>query len=191
MIRACLPNAVTLVRLGLVAPVLWCVIGGREVAAFVLFAVAGLSDALDGWLARRLNARTALGAMLDPVADKLLVSGVSVALALQGVLPVWLVTLLVVRDLGLLVWGLTVRWRCGAFAPRPSRLSRVNTGVLVILVSTVLGTQALVPAWTEAVGAALAPVAAVTTVASGLTYAWHGMRHTARSAAAGRGERTR
>lgn len=103
MIRQ-LPNLITLGRL-CVVPVVLFFIWNREYAwALALCAVAGISDGLDGFLARRLDARTRLGAYLDPVADKLLLSGIYLTLGLSGVIPWWLVATVFGRDVLMLVF---------------------------------------------------------------------------------------
>ncbi|WP_170294795.1 CDP-alcohol phosphatidyltransferase family protein [Roseospira navarrensis] len=172
MKRSWIPNALTLARLVLVGPILWCLAEGWFPAAVALFAVAGLTDALDGYLARRLDARSALGAALDPMADKALLSGAYVALAWLGALPVWLAGLVVGRDLAILIAAGLVRLRWGAFSPRPSMLSKVNTAAQLVLAAVAMIHQALVPESEPVMLAALIGLVAVTTVASGLGYAW-------------------
>lgn len=170
--RSALPNALTILRLLLVGPVLVSIMAGWTVMAAVLFLLAGITDALDGALARRLNARTALGATLDPVADKALLSGTFVVLALEQVLPIWLALLVVGRDTAILAGAVVVRVVGGVYAPRPTRLSRVNTALQVGLLALVLAIMAMAPGLTGPAVAWLAPVVALTTVASGLEYAW-------------------
>nr|WP_246423722.1 CDP-alcohol phosphatidyltransferase family protein [Roseospira goensis] len=173
---AALPNALTALRFVLVIPTLWCIADDRTLVALVLFVVAGLTDALDGTLARRLNARTALGATLDPVADKALLSGVYIMLALVQVLPAWLALLVVARDFAILLGAGVIRLCGGAYVPVPSRLSRFNTVAQVTLGAGVLATEALAPDMTRQLAAVLVPVVAVTTVTSGLAYAWAAAR---------------
>ncbi|MBT8100390.1 MAG: CDP-alcohol phosphatidyltransferase family protein, partial [Gammaproteobacteria bacterium] len=93
-----IPNAVSLLRIALVVPVLLLILNGSYGAALLLFMIAGFSDGLDGYLAQRLDCQTRLGALLDPVADKLLVAGVFVTLAIIGLIPVWLTTIVILRD---------------------------------------------------------------------------------------------
>jgi len=171
-----IPNALTLARLALVGPVLWSLSEGWILLAAGLFAVAAVTDALDGYLARRLNARTALGAALDPLADKALLSGAYVVLAWQGVLPVWLGVLVVGRDLAILAAAGAVCLRWGAFAPRPSPLSKINTVAQVALAVFAMAQEVLAPGWdsgfADTLMLALIGVVAWTTVSSGLGYAW-------------------
>jgi cardiolipin synthase len=175
---AALPNIVTLLRL-LAAPVIvWLLLNERETQAFWLFLAAGLTDLLDGWLAERLQARSELGGRLDPVADKVLVGAVYLALGWLGQIPLWLVALVVARDLTI-VGGIGVLLALRrTVQARPLMISKVNTGVQLALVLVVLATHALpVPA---AVCAALTMVmiaaATATTVASWVAYGHEWMR---------------
>jgi cardiolipin synthase len=102
-----LPNAITFARLCAVPGAIWLMLQHRLDLAFWVFVAAGLSDGLDGWLARVRNARSRLGAVLDPVADKALLVSVYVTLAAIGVLPDWLAILVVFRDV-LIVGGVLV-----------------------------------------------------------------------------------
>src|SRR3954468_15380755 len=88
-----LPNLITLARLLSVPLAIWLILGERYGTAFWVFVGAGISDALDGYIAKRWNRRTRLGALLDPAADKALLTGVYLTLALTGQLPAWLVFL--------------------------------------------------------------------------------------------------
>src|SRR3954467_13950722 len=99
-----LPNVITLARLASVPLAIWLVLGDRYAAAFWVFIGAGLSDAADGYIAKRFDRRTSLGAVLDPAADKALLTGLHVILFMTGHLPGWLVSLVVLRD-ALIVLG--------------------------------------------------------------------------------------
>ena len=95
-----LPNALSLIRLLGVPVFLWLLLdGSHDVAAIIVVAVGGLTDLLDGYLARRLNQRSRLGQLLDPAADRLYILATLIGLAVRGIVPVWLVLLLVARDL--------------------------------------------------------------------------------------------
>ncbi|GAV34897.1 CDP-diacylglycerol--glycerol-3-phosphate 3-phosphatidyl transferase [Roseomonas sp. TAS13] len=169
-----LPNAITFVRLCAVPATVWLIIQGRFDLAFLLFLGAGLSDALDGWLARVLDARSSLGAVLDPVADKALLVSSYVALAATGVLPDWLAILVVFRDV--LIVGGVVMLRMMGMPPRisPSRLSKANTALQILLVAVALllrGWPGLLPgAFPLALLALLVPLVAVSTLLSGGAY---------------------
>src|SRR5262245_31246668 len=93
------PNFLSFARLLSVPLVVWLVLGGRLAIAFLLFVGAGVTDAIDGFLAKRYNAQTELGAYLDPLADKALLVGIYVSLGWLGLIPPWLVILVAFRDL--------------------------------------------------------------------------------------------
>ena len=122
-----LPNLITLARLCAVPAAVWLILQHRLDTAFLVFVGAGISDGVDGWLARVRNARSALGAMLDPVADKALLVSVYVTLAAIGVLPDWLAILVVFRDV-VIVGGILVLWVLGQPpAIKPLLVSKLNT----------------------------------------------------------------
>jgi len=129
-----LPNLITLARLLSVPLTIWLIFGERYGTAFWVFVGAGLSDALDGYIAKRFDRRTWIGAVLDPAADKAMLSGVYVTLGLVGQLPPWLVALVVLRDFLIIL---------GFFLAVPKQLdplyiSKVNTLVQITLVGLVL-----------------------------------------------------
>jgi cardiolipin synthase len=164
-----LPNVITLARLCAVPATVWVILQGRLDIAFLLFVAAGVSDGLDGYLARVRNARSVIGAMLDPVADKALLVCVYVTLAAIGVLPSWLAILVVFRD-ALILGGVVFLWVLGRPQPiQPLYVSKVNTFAQIALAGLALflagfGFQA---------GLALGmmvTVVALTTLASGVAY---------------------
>jgi len=164
-----LPNIITLARLIAVPATVWLILQKRLDLAFLVFAAAGLSDALDGWLARVLNARSQIGALLDPMADKALLVCVYVTLAAIQVLPDWLAILVVFRDV-LIVGGLLLLWMAGQLpAIRPLLISKVNTVAQIALAAAALFTAGFGPALAPAVEAMVWLVAA-TTLASGAAY---------------------
>jgi cardiolipin synthase len=133
-----LPNAITFARLCAVPAAVWLILQHRLDLAFWVFVGAGVSDALDGWLARVTHSRSALGALLDPVADKALLVTVYVALAAIGVLPDWLAILVVFRDL-LIVGGVLVLYLLGAAPPiQPLFISKANTVLQIALAAAAL-----------------------------------------------------
>lgn len=132
-----LPNIITLARLCAVPFTVWLTLRHQLASAFVVFSAAGVSDAIDGWLARRRGG-SALGAILDPAADKALLVCMFLALAAIGVLPVWLAVLAVTRDL-LIVAGLLVLWaRRVRVRMRPLAISKLNTALQLLLVGVAL-----------------------------------------------------
>jgi len=136
-----LPNAISFARLCAVPVAIYLVLDADWQAAFALFAAAGLSDAIDGWLARRQGG-TQLGAALDPLADKTLMVGMYVTLAAMRQLPIWLAILVVFRDV-MIVGGLVLLWFYHHHVPiKPLTISKWNTGLQVALVALVLGLNA-------------------------------------------------
>lgn len=129
-----LPNAITGLRLAM-APVLpWLLVTGRYRAALVVALAAGVSDALDGLLAKRFGWQSRLGSLLDPIADKLMLGLAMLGLAWVAMLPSWLVGLVLARDL-VIVAGAAAWWRlAGPFDGQPSLLSKLTTALQVALV---------------------------------------------------------
>lgn len=170
-----LPNLITLARLCAVPATIWLILQHRLDIAFLLFVGAGVSDAVDGWLARRWKAQSALGALLDPVADKALLVSVYVALAGIGVLPDWLAILVVFRDL-VIVGGVLVLWLAGQTPSiRPILVSKVNTAVQigVAALALLLSGFALAAPWLLALGVW---AVAATTLVSGIAYVVEALR---------------
>jgi len=165
-----LPNIVTFGRLCAVPLAFWLVLEHRLAEAFFLFVAAGISDAVDGWLARRYGGN-AIGAVLDPVADKTLLVTMYVTLAAIGVIPVWLAILVVFRDL-VIVGGVIVLGILGhPIVIRPLYISKLNTVCQIVLVSLALlltGFELSVPGLIQGVSW----LVAATTLASGAAYVW-------------------
>lgn len=162
-----LPNAISLVRIALVVPVGLAIASHRFDSALWLAVVAGMSDALDGWLARRFGWRSRLGGMLDPLADKLLLLTCFLVLLHIGAVPLALTLLVLGRDLVIVAGALAWRWLLGPFQADPSWLSKCCTAVQIFYVLAVLLCLAGMP------GLMLAPLAwlvAAMTAASGLDY---------------------
>ena len=170
-----LPNVITFARLCAVPAAVWLVLQDRMDAAFWVFVAAGVSDAVDGWLARVSNARSRLGAILDPVADKALLVSIYVTLAAVGVLPDWLAILVVFRDL-LIVGGVLVLYVLGQPpAIQPILLSKANTALQITLAAGAL----LVAGYGLSAGGLiglLVLATAATTFASGAVYVWRAAR---------------
>ncbi len=151
-------------------PAVWWITTGRIEAAFWLFLAAGLSDAIDGFIAKRLNARTTFGAYLDPVADKVLLTGVYLALATQGLLAFWLVALVVSRDVLIVVGVVLMHRRNALFRARPLLIGKANTLAQIVLVVLALADASGLFELGAAV-LAFTYIVAATTVLSGLAYA--------------------
>lgn len=126
-----LPNAITLIRIFLVPVFAWLLLSGRPLAALVVFVVAAVSDGLDGLLARALDQRTELGAILDPIADKFLALTALVLLVSAGTLPLWLLGVALFRDLIVFATGLTSKLRRRPIAAEPTRISKYATFTLM------------------------------------------------------------
>ena len=164
-----LPNLITLGRLLSVPLAVWFVLNGTVAPAFWLFVLAGLSDAVDGFIAKRFNRRSKLGALLDPIADKALLVSMFVTLGISHALPNWLVILVVFRDL-LIVGGFmlavaltqSMRWE-------PLVISKLNTALQIALVAAVLGGLGLGIA-DHGLVVGLIYAVGVTTVLSGTAY---------------------
>lgn len=162
-----LPNAISVVRVVLVVPLTAAILARRFDAALWLALVAALSDAFDGWLARRFSWRSRLGGMLDPAADKLLLVACYLALTHMGELPLWLALVVLGRDLVIVAGAAAYRWLVGPFKANPTRLSKYCTLVQILYVLAVLlGELAQPQLWLEP----LAALVAVLTIASGIDY---------------------
>jgi cardiolipin synthase len=165
------PNVITFGRLCIVPLAFWAVVERRFDLAFCLFVLAGASDAVDGWLARRMGGGNLVGAMLDPLADKALLITMYVTLAAVNVLPDWLAILVVFRDL-VIIGGIVVLRLLGQrVAIRPLFVSKVNTTLQIVLVALCLalggfGFSAPV------LLAAMVWLVAASTLASGAAYIW-------------------
>jgi cardiolipin synthase (CMP-forming) len=133
-----IPNSLTLLRIVLVPLVVWLIITHEMLAAFLMFLFAGLSDAADGFLAKRYNWNTELGAYLDPIADKALLVSIYVTLGLAGQLPAWLVIAVVSRDI-LIVGAVVLSWMLSRpLSMRPLLISKANTFSQIVLAGLVL-----------------------------------------------------
>ncbi len=133
-----IPNIITVVRVLLVIPTAWCLVEERYVEALVLMAVAGASDALDGWLARRFDWVSWFGAALDPLADKILVGVLFVTLLVEGVLPLWVASIAIGRDVIILVGATVYRLVFKHIEFAPTLLSKANTAVQIVVLLVLL-----------------------------------------------------
>lgn len=164
-----LPNLITFGRLLTVPVAVYLLMQSAYLAAFVLFLLAGVSDALDGYLAKRNNQTTELGAILDPLADKALLVGVYVTLGLQGNLPNWLVVLVVFRDV-LIVGGVIILFLVRLEVKmRPLIISKINTATQIGLAAVVLAELGLQLEIMQIVEIMIY-LAGATTVISGASY---------------------
>ena len=168
-----LPNAITLSRIALVPVLILALKDQHYSLALALFVLAGLSDALDGFLAKRLNLVSRLGGILDPAADKILLISAYVMLTLLEHIPFWLMLTVAFRDLLIVGGYLVYVAHSGPVTMQPSALSKLNTVVQIALVGVILVEKAgyLSYAYAGWVDVLIYCVFA-TTVASGLHYLW-------------------
>lgn len=177
-----IPNALTVLRL-LAAPLLaWLIIRGQFSEALMLVLFAGLTDWLDGWTARRLGVGGKLGVILDPLADKTLLVTLFICLGIAGLVPFWLVLLVLGRDVVIVVGALLLRLFRHVRRFLPSMLGKISTFFQIVLVLLVL-LEAAFPlrllSWLEATGLLLS---ALFTALSGLDYILRGVQMAGRRA---------
>ncbi|NOZ52606.1 MAG: CDP-alcohol phosphatidyltransferase family protein [Gammaproteobacteria bacterium] len=166
-----LPNLISLLRMVLVIPVVYLMEQREFGLALILFAIAGISDGLDGYLAKRNNWASRLGSILDPLADKLLLVSAYLVLAWLGELPVWLVIAVLVRDVIIILGVVVYHYLIGQFEMVPSWISKLNTFFQIMLVLVIvfsLGVYTLPAILIDA----LVIVVIVTTLTSGIDYIW-------------------
>jgi cardiolipin synthase len=168
-----IPNMITVARVIMVAPTAWCLWVGRYVDALVLMAIAGASDAVDGWLARRFDWGSRFGAAVDPLADKILVGTLFVVLTLRGHMPLWVAGIAVGRDFVILAGAGVYRAMFGRLDFQPSLLSKANTFLQIVVALVILLSLCDLPR-VSPLAAALTPVGvwlvAGTGIASGVDY---------------------
>ncbi|HIL42611.1 MAG TPA: CDP-alcohol phosphatidyltransferase family protein [Gammaproteobacteria bacterium] len=169
-----IPNALSILRIILTVPVVITLLNQQYFLTIVIFFIAGITDALDGWIAKRFSFQTRLGSILDPFADKLLLMTSFVALYLIGLLPVWLLILIFVRDV-MIIAG-TVGYFLGSDNSEdelltPSNLSKINTGLQIALVLYLVASQ-IYPSVLLQPTIILFIVIATSTVLSGVDYIW-------------------
>jgi cardiolipin synthase len=164
-----LPNVITAIRILLVIPIAIALLRGDLVTTLSLFFIAAGSDLVDGFLAKHFGWQSRLGALLDPAADKLLLGAVFVVLAVLGLVPVWLVATVVVRDLIIVIGAIGYRVCIGPIEARPSAVSKFNTLCQGCFIMCVIGRAefAIPAAW---IVTALGALTFVTTVVSGIDY---------------------
>lgn len=166
-----LPNLITISRIAL-APVLILLLKEEEYAAsLAVFAIAGVSDGLDGFIAKRFHYESRLGSILDPVADKILLLSSYVMLTMLNHIPFWLMLTVAFRDFLIIGGYLVYTSMIGPVQMRPSGLSKFNTLLQITLVIVILGQQAF--EWTDPfIVQAMIYGVLLSTVASGVHYLW-------------------
>jgi cardiolipin synthase len=174
-----IPNLLTLLRIVLVPVPAWLLLRHAYATALAVFLAAGMSDALDGFLARRWNQFTPLGAMLDPIADKLLTLTCVGLLAWQSLLPLWLALALIARDLVIVAGAAAYHRLAGGLEMAPTLLGKIHTSIIFGMFALVLANAAAVVATPDQMRP-LFGLALLVTLASGLNYMWVWGRKAAR-----------
>jgi cardiolipin synthase len=149
---------------------IYLILHGYMTAAFWLFVAAGVSDAVDGYLAKRLGQASVLGSYLDPIADKVLLVGVYITLGQAGYLPSWLVIMVVFRDLIIVGGVILLHISNDGVRMRPLLISKINTAAQITLVALILANLGVGLAVGPGFISGLIYLVAVTTIASGATY---------------------
>jgi cardiolipin synthase len=171
-----LPNLITVGRIVLVPVVIWAIASGNMLLAFWLFVAAGISDAVDGFLAKRLNAQTEFGAYLDPLADKALLMSIYVTLSIEGLLPRWIVIAVVSRDI-MIMGAVVLSWVMNRPVEiHPLIVSKLNTTAQIALAALVLASSGFKFDAGQAKDVALV-LAGGLTVISAAAYLVEWMRH--------------
>lgn len=166
-----LPNAISLLRIALVAPILLLILDGQFGWALALFFIAGFSDGLDGYLAVRFSWQSRLGGLLDPAADKLLITGLFVTLAWTGDIPVWLAVVVIMRDVVIVAGALIYNFFIKPVPGEPTHVSKLNTALQLLFVFFVLSRAGF--GWPDKIAITLLGAAIlVTVVISGVDYVW-------------------
>lgn len=171
-----IPNAISMMRIILVIPIVYFLLRGQYNVSLILFLVAGLSDALDGFLAKRYQWVSRLGSFLDPLADKLLLLSCFTACVYLELMPLWLLVLVVSRDLFVAIGAFFYHYFIEGFKGEPPFSSKLNTLVQIVYLLMLIASQGLILIPLSWVDFALYAVLATTSV-SGLEYVWvWGMR---------------
>ncbi len=166
-----LPNAISLLRIALVAPILLLILQGDYGWALALFIIAGFSDGLDGYLAVRFGWTTRLGGLLDPAADKLLITGMFITLAVTQHIPVWLAAIVILRDLVIVGGAMAYNFLVKPVPGEPTRISKLNTALQMLFVLFVLSRAGF--SWPDKITiTVLGASILVTVVISGVDYVW-------------------
>lgn len=172
-----IPNALTMLRIIFVPVIIILLMQGSFVTALIIFALSGLTDALDGFLARFLNQQTTLGAYLDPIADKALIMSCFITLSVKHVIPGWLTVIVISRDCIILI-GISVLFLMSVpFEVKPSVVSKMTTLLQLLTVLSVLIAKAIaLPGSQGWILYLFFGLTALFTAVSGLHYLMRGIR---------------
>ena len=143
-----IPNLLTICRILIIFPTLWFLYFSQFREAFYLLVIAGISDALDGYLARAFDWKTRLGSILDPVADKILIASCFLVLAIQAKLPTWVAVVVLGRDLVIFSGAIAYRILYKELEIAPTMISKINTAFQFIALTVILLFLANFPAFT-------------------------------------------
>jgi cardiolipin synthase len=166
-----LPNAISILRIALVPPILILIVKGDFAWAIGLFWLAGFSDGVDGYLAKRFNWHTRLGALLDPIADKLLVAGLFITLAYSQHIPVWLAAVVILRDVIIVAGATAYNFLVRPVQGEPTRVSKLNTALQLLFLLFVLSRAGF--GWPDQISiTVLGAAVLITVVISGVDYVW-------------------
>lgn len=166
-----LPNIITCIRCLLVLPIIWVLLNEHYALALYIFVFAGISDAIDGLLARVYGWTSRFGAMLDPLADKFLLTASYITLGWLGHFSALLVLLIVARDMWIVFGGILFRYVMGYIEFEPSLLSKVNTFLQILLVSLMLVNLSFYPL-PQFLLKTIVMAVLISTVASMAHYTW-------------------
>ena len=165
-----LPNLISLLRLCLVPLAIWLMLADHYLGAFWVFIAAGVSDAIDGFVAKHFNVRTTLGGYLDPLADKALLTSVYVTLGYEDHIEDWLVILIVFRDELIIGGAILYQTLTQSLTMQPLWISKINTVAQIMLAALLLGLLGYEIANDFGLVQALTWFVAASTVASGFAY---------------------
>lgn len=180
--NACLkyiPNIITVIRILLIIPIIGAIWDNEYITAFFLILIAGISDGVDGFLARHYHWQTPTGAVLDPLADKLLLVSLFIVFGFKDLLPHWLVGLVIFRDVVILLGAIAYHFVTHKLEMRPLMLSKINTALQIVLVILVAVNLAYANIPTELFNVMIISVAAFTLI-SGISYVILWSRYTLR-----------
>ncbi len=171
MKREDIPNLISVLRIFFSIPIIWVLLEHQFGIALILFTIAGISDGLDGYLAKHYHWESQLGGLLDPLADKILLVSSFLCLGWLGLIPIWLVMLVLLRDLVIVTGALIYHFRVTHLDAEPSMISKLNTLIQILLVLAVVldeGWFTLEPFLIYG----LIWLTLATTVLSGVHYVW-------------------
>ncbi|MFO1190403.1 MAG: CDP-alcohol phosphatidyltransferase family protein [Alphaproteobacteria bacterium] len=171
MLLVAIPNLLSLARLCCVPLVVWLILVRRFDIALGVFMLAGVTDAIDGFIAKRFDAVTELGKFIDPLADKALLVSVYITLAAVGSMPTWLVILVVFRDVLIVGGSLLIHTMRQKIVMNPLKISKLNTVAQIVLAGVIMLRDGY-DVMPDGIGGFLMAVVAATTFLSGAAYVW-------------------